>query len=74
MNEANLITPKEASKLLKVTVWQVRHLVRKGDIKIAFGSTGTGNRYLLDRNEVKEFAKKPRRAGRPKVRKKEVEV
>ena len=68
MND-NFITPTDAAKILKMDVSQVRRHVKAGKIKIAFGKPGAGNRYWLDRNEVKEFAKKPRRAGRPKLRK-----
>ena len=68
MDIKNLITAKEASKILKISLRQTNHLVHAGKLSVALGELGRGKKIYLDRNEVKEFAKIKRQVGRPKVK------
>lgn len=58
---ARMILTNEAAAILKVTPIRVRQLINEGRLRAEIW----GGRYVLDRDEVEQFAKVDRPVGNP---------
>lgn len=62
------MTAAEAAKQLGVSKSLVERWIRRGLIKVErAGKDGLSGQYLINRDVVEEFAKRPRPKGRPRL-------